>query len=376
MSASKSYYPSFSPLDLYYLSVSSDIFQYGYIVFLIIGFIGNICQIMTFLRKTMRNISTGIFFLALSVSNIIYLLVSIYVLMIYGFQISDQSNYPKTCQFRHYMIYLSTNFSAWMLTLISCDRWIRSQFPIKAQRFCTPRTAIYSIIIALIFDCILHIHIITPMFGQTAPGVTTICGADNRYPIYSYFYTEIWPIISLLTITVIPAICMLFFLIAITINVQTSRNRIIPIQQTNLNRHEQRRARFLQRQMFILMFVTLMVFFLTTFPVALMRFILSNSNIQQSFSFSLLLLSILEVITLSNYSLNFYLHCLTSKLFRKEFFKYIPCSISITFRQSNRATNIGITQQYFTHRQQGTVTQLMGHRSNTNELGKNNTTNI
>ncbi|CAF4526704.1 unnamed protein product [Rotaria sp. Silwood2] len=349
-------YPSFSSLDLYYISISSNIFLYGYIIMMIIGFTGNIFQIMTFSRKTMTKMSTGILFLALSVSNTVYLLLSLYVLIIYGFNIPDQSNYAKVCQFRHYMYYLSINFSAWMLTTISCDRWIRSQFPIKAKRFCTPRTAIYSIIVVLIFNCLLHVHIITPMFGQIAPEIKTNCGANSRYPNYSYFYIEIWPIITLLTVSIIPASFMIFFLIGITINVHTRQNRIIPVRQTNVNQHERRHTRFLQRQMLILMLATLMLFFLTTLPVALLHFAISTLKIPQSFSFSLLLISVFEFITVSYYSLNFYLHCLTSKLFRKVFFKCIPCSIAINFRRSNHTSNVNLTQQNTTRQQQGTVT--------------------
>ncbi len=57
---------------------------------MIIGFIGNICQIM-------RNVSTGILFLALSIFDTIYLLLCLYNLIIYCFQIPDQSDYGKTC---------------------------------------------------------------------------------------------------------------------------------------------------------------------------------------------------------------------------------------------------------------------------------------
>ncbi|CAF2861849.1 unnamed protein product [Rotaria sp. Silwood2] len=163
----------------------------------------------------MRNVSTGVLFLALSISYTVYLLLTLYFLITYGFHIPDQSNYPKTCQFRHYIHYLSKNFSAWMLTTISCDRWIRSQFPIKAKLFCTRRTAIYSIIVVLIFNCLLHVHIITPMFGQIAPEIKTNCGADSRYPNYSYFYKNIWSIITILTAIIIPASFMIFFLIGV-----------------------------------------------------------------------------------------------------------------------------------------------------------------
>ena len=110
-------YRIFSPLDLYYFFVSSNIVLYGYFLILCIGFVGNICQIITFSRKTMRQISTGVLFLAMSISDLIYLLVSVYILIIYGFQQADQSKLAISCRIRHFTVYFTTNFSAWMLMM-------------------------------------------------------------------------------------------------------------------------------------------------------------------------------------------------------------------------------------------------------------------
>ena len=225
--------------------------------------------------------------------------------------------------------------------------------------------AIYAIITVLIFDCLLHVYLLTPMFGQIAPGVTSTCGANRLYSTYTYFYTEFWPIITTLSVSIIPASCMIGFLIAITINITNRHNRINPVQQPTINRHEKRRARFLHRQMLILMLVTLALFFITTLPIALFRFASSTIGIQQSFSFSLLLVAIFGFITTANYSLNFYLHSLTSKLFRKEFLKCIPCVISVTLRHPNQTFNATTTQRRLARPQQGTITKLMGQLTNT-----------
>ena len=117
MNSSNSPFGNLSPLDSYYIASSSRIFLYGLISILIVGYIGNTCQIITFSRKTMRNVSTGVLFLAVSISDTMYLLTSIYVLITYGFQIADRSVYGRTCQFRHFTNTVTTNFSAWILTL-------------------------------------------------------------------------------------------------------------------------------------------------------------------------------------------------------------------------------------------------------------------
>ena len=258
------------------------------------------------------------------------------------------------------------------MILVACDRWIRSRFPNKAQRICTPRNAIHVIIIALIIDCALHSHLLTPMFGQVAPGITTNCGANRLYPSYVYFFTNIWPTITILTITILPSACMVGFLLAIAINVKNSRNRVIDAEHTG-QQHEKGRVRFLHQQMLILMLMTVVLFFLTTFPVAIFRFTITTARVQQSFSLSLLLASIFIVITVSNYSLNFYLHSLTSKLFRREFLNTFSCLKSMNTRQTNVPMN---QQQLKRPQQEGTVTQAMGYISYIYTLQKKGDTSV
>lgn len=113
-------YQTLTPLDLYYLSVSTNLFRYGYMIIMIIGFIGNLFQVLTFSRRTMRNVSTGVLFLALSVSDTLYLCSNFYVLFVYGYSIPDRSDYNVTCKIRHFMSYFTTNFSAWILTISKC----------------------------------------------------------------------------------------------------------------------------------------------------------------------------------------------------------------------------------------------------------------
>lgn len=159
------------------------------------------------------------------------------------------------------------------------------------------------------------------MFGQVAPGVISYCGANSLYPTYGYFYTYIWPFVTVLTVNIIPAMLMTLFLIGIILSLRSRQNRIQPLRQSNLSRHENRHAPFLQREMFLLMIATVMLFFCTTFPNGLFRITLSTTSLYESFSYSLFITSIFEILALCNHSLNFYLHCLTSKLFRREFFQ-------------------------------------------------------
>lgn len=105
----------FSPTDINYFFISTKLFLYGYLLMVCIGTVGNILQIMIFSRKVMRRISIGIFFFWLAISNTIYMLLRIYVVIIYGFQMKDRSSLECTCRVRHFFSYFITNFSAWIL---------------------------------------------------------------------------------------------------------------------------------------------------------------------------------------------------------------------------------------------------------------------
>lgn len=242
--------------------------------------------------------------------------------------------------------------------LVSCDRWIRTQFPLKAQKICTPRTAIYTIIVVAGIDVLFHVHILTPLFGQSLAGIPPSCGPNRAYPSYVFFFNEFWPTITIITVNILPATLMVIFVTATIINIHTRRNRVLPVQTSTGQPHEKRRNSFIHRQMFILMIVTLILFFMTTLPVALFRFAMATLDVQQPFSLSLLLAAIFGLITASNYALNFYLHSLTSKLFRKELCRVIPCCVVNQFNTSKKSVIEGTaTQQYLYRTQRAPNTQ-------------------
>jgi hypothetical protein len=202
--------------------------------------------------------------------------------------------------------------------------------------------AIYSIMVALIVDILLNAHLLTPMFGSTAAGTASTCSAIKYYTTYTYFFEQYWPIIAAMTVSMIPACLMIAFLVGIVVNIHTRRNRLLPTQQTNVQSHEKHRTHFIHRQMLILMLATIVLFFFTTQPVALYRFLSATLKMQPTFSVNLLLTSIFGMITASNYALNFYLHCLTSTLFRKEFIRALPCPTLILLSQAKDSTCKGI----------------------------------
>ncbi|CAF1223360.1 unnamed protein product [Rotaria sp. Silwood1] len=60
--------------------------------------------------------------------------------------------------------------SAWILVIVSIDRWIRARFPFKSSSICKSKNALIAVGVLLMVDIALHVHMLTPMFGMLIPG--------------------------------------------------------------------------------------------------------------------------------------------------------------------------------------------------------------
>ncbi|CAF1452292.1 unnamed protein product [Adineta steineri] len=102
--------------------------------------------------------------------------------------------------------------------------------------------------------------------------------------------------------------------------------RLLLRQKQKLNRGNRRRT-FVDRQMLIIMLASILLFFTTQIPLSLFNILLSpvlQSRLTQTQALELT--SILNFIASINFGTTFYVHCLTSGLFRKEFYNIKHCN--------------------------------------------------
>lgn len=96
-------------------------------------------------------------------------------------------DYDALCRFRYFVMYVAQVASAWILVIISVDRWIRTQFPFKANVICTPRNALIALAIILFIDVGLHSHMLTHLFQVLVPGVANGACGPNYFTQLNYF---------------------------------------------------------------------------------------------------------------------------------------------------------------------------------------------
>ena len=95
-------------------------------------------------------------------------------------------------------MYVAQVASAWILVIVSIDRWIRTQLPFKSNVICTPRNVLIAVGVLLFIDVGLHSHILSPLFGMSIPGFANgACGPNffTERPYYLFYYIQ-WSFIQ------------------------------------------------------------------------------------------------------------------------------------------------------------------------------------
>ena len=295
--------------------MAQTIGYYGYIFTFPLGFIGNVCSLLTFSSTTLRCTSTGLFFLCLTISDILYQLVSIYDFLEQILQVSIIRN-QYLCRFRTFIFNFSTVTSAWLLVFISIDRLVcTNSLNYRLQR---PRRkkVICSTIVLCLCSIVFTSHVLQTEFAFILP-TGNMCG-PARFPLTSYsgFYYQIWPILKLLITYLTPNCLMVICVFCIYAKLRLQR-RLITISI---------RTEKLQQQMLIMMISSIVFFSICTLPYSIYLIIFWRGENQSAM---LIEIAILTNFLNINYSYNFYIHCLTSRLFREKFIKRLkklfPC---------------------------------------------------
>ncbi|CAF3944781.1 unnamed protein product [Rotaria sordida] len=299
------------------------IYQIGYLFTFLLGFPGNIASLFTFSQPTLRKVSTGCLFITLAISDILYLFMCIFDFLEFGLKIRFYSHvaYDELCRFRSFIMNVTQILSAWILVIVSIDRWIRTRFPFKSNSICTPKKALIAVGVLLVIDIVLHVHMLTPMFGTLIPGFSiAACGPTITSISYFLFYFLNWSIVQILTTCLIPVAIMLTILIDIFIIVRARKQAVIQPVQFACNNRNIKQQNTLQKHIFILMFGSICIFLITSLPLAIYK-ILSPRQAFVSFNvFQIISIwAYLKWFQSLFYAVSFYIHCLSSTFFRKEF---------------------------------------------------------
>jgi hypothetical protein len=350
-------------MSIDYTSLGDRLATSIYSVIYILGFLGNTLALMTFSSQRMRQISSSIFLLVLAISDIFALVTSLWFFLADAFSIQLQNYSALACRFRTFFAYVFMDLSSWCIAGLAFDRYLRTKFPLDSKILCTPRNAWITILVFFLILCGINGHYFSPGIGQErGENRTTAHCLENReqYPNYYYFYKIIWPKIDAVIFCFLPACVMITCNMNIIyllkrqrhhiensnnddnqiINIQPTLGAVTPTKKTNFTH---RKA--IERQMSLMMAACVIVFLCTTVPVTLYlilleHVIIKNPNLARNNAFFIFIFRMLRALMYSHFGSNFYLYCLTSRIFRTEFIETITCRRFVSISNDDHSVSV------------------------------------
>jgi hypothetical protein len=295
------------------------LYRFGGPVFIVLGIVSCLLSLMVFTRKTLRQSTCSVYFIAFNIANLLFIIFSLlsFTLEI-GYNIDPALHNLPYCRVRIYFGYLFDCLCPCYLLFASIDRVLVTSRNARTRKRSTHRLAYMSIGINTIIWILIQIHVVFFVnILEVEPG---------------YFYCYIEPgwyaiaisYLSLVKEISIPsslAVCGIWSLKNIH---NMHHNRVIPILsrsgQTVANNLHSTRSR--DRQFVLMLSIDIITYILFNFmmPVSLMYEQISQ-NRERSVTQTYIILLIRNVAIFSvhiPFCVNSYTHLLVSKTFRNE----------------------------------------------------------
>ena len=307
---------SFPSYRLYGMcSASFGISVIGMSIFLLVGTVGNTLSCTVMLRKRLRCISICNYLAALAFTAFIMLILnSSYALMLAtGYQTVLLAE--KCAPFRM-VINSAAYISSQLLCAVSIERFIAVSYPMKSKEWLTVKKSRIVIFCIVLFNVAFNVPVLH-LYGPVAvkfKGETLIKCTSSKGKLYmtvgGLFY-------SVIPLTIIVAMNCLILL---KIYQQSKKMREMHAFQSE----SAIQWRLVLKTLPVLITLSVM-FFITTVPTAvallLAKFKNSWATIDSEsshFCSRLTIWSILDLVRIGNYSMNFFIYCLTSENVRRE----------------------------------------------------------
>ena len=279
-------------------------------LFIIFGTIGNILNVLIFIRPKLLQSSCTIYLLVTSIDNIFVLYLNVLTrVLANGFSIDVTTTSNFLCKFRFYVGYVCLAVSPYWLILACFDRYCASSSSTTKRAWCNKKTAIKSSIGAFILACLLYLHMAI-FFEIKYVNNGKMC--YSRAGVYDLFYR----IFYLIIYCIVPSVCMGIICVLTLKNIRQQAQRINPALtngRQSLRRIDQQMIRMLLGQI-----LTQVICILPFAILSLIALFISSSTVVFNF---LLQMSILPLYV--SYTTSFYIFTLSSRIYRQELKKII-----------------------------------------------------
>ncbi|CAF2425837.1 unnamed protein product [Rotaria sp. Silwood2] len=312
----------------------------------IAGFMGNFFASLLFVQKELRQVSTGLLFLLLNITNTIHLLSLIFEFIDSLFLIQIFPSDVFRCQFILWLQNATRTICSFLATTVSVDRFLRSEYPILSRRWCIPKNAFKLSIIYLLFSILLYAFFFYPLNTFDDEGFCTF-GFNGTFHIFAVY---VMPPIRFTLICIIPTTIMIVCGCRMVYNIGQSRKRVAQqtiIQNqtltttvaslstsTSIINNDRRQNITTDRTLLLMVILNIIAYIITQLPFNSYSVYYGYEATKNNLSYSLTR-SFLLMWSSVYFGVSFYLFSCASRQFRKQFLTRIK-TIDILRRFSQR----------------------------------------
>nr|ANO39079.1 GCR118 [Schmidtea mediterranea] len=293
-----------STIDFEILRILRQVTGWTDLVLVMIGLVGNFFILANTIRRKVR-IFTKFFLISEAMSDSLVLVfpgIRYFVLIVLNDDIQNDSNF--ICIFHSFVTYLVTDFSAWILIILSLERYLLVKFPFNK------RLKDLSLFHAISFSCVMFALGFLKnfiFFTAVIDPDTEVCFLGNMK--LQLLITVLDMIFNLIIPSTLVLFCTIGSIIGIKRHILKISSNLKPISDTNYG------------SQILRMILAISVYHLiTSLPLFCVLIIIKVTDVFYFYGDQLLYTFDLAcALYISNNSLKFYLYCFSSKSFRKMF---------------------------------------------------------
>jgi len=286
--------------------IQQQMIRYGMTVYLALGLVGNICNCIMFTRQPYRRTASSIYFLALSIFAIIYLIWSV-VPLIYTLNHTDpQTQSLLYCKVRIYVSHVFGQYIRYVVVFACADRFFATRTNVRIRALNSVSMAMKLVFILCGVYLVIAIHLSILM--------NIISGVCGMFGVYKLIYA----IYQITSVAILPPVLMSIF------SILTFRSLH---KRHGIQARARKRDRYLMRMVIaevIVNVVTSIPFSINLFYGAVTYYVVDKRTKRREIESFISFLTVFLVYLIS--VAPFYLFMITSKPFRNEFFNiFVKC---------------------------------------------------
>lgn len=293
------------------------------ILFIVVGTIGGILNIILFLQRSLWTLSPCIpFLLATSVSNIITLCSFLVMRTMFGFGITFINNSSIGCKLQFFLFYTSFTLSSWFMVCCCADRFFSSSRNVVWRRLSSMRSTRRQIITIVIVTLLICSQVFY-CFEANQINTPGPCFTQNK--VCSYIDTTFTFIFQ----SIGPPVFMLAFGIGTLIHIRSERHiQTVATVSTSRTTHRIGLVRQKRdRAILLMLIIQILLYTICSLPAAALKIYsiipitIVKTDVRRSAEN--LLLNMATILILVDKTFSFYIYTLSSSYFRKEFIALI-----------------------------------------------------